>query len=84
MQAITETEEKTEALAAFVEQLIPGRNADTRQPNKAELTSTTIVYVPLNEASAKIRTGDISTDTQMSVQTSFTELQCCCFNDYHH
>lgn len=59
MQAITETEEKTEALAAFVEQLIPGRNADTRQPTKAELTSTTIVYVPLDEASAKIRIGKI-------------------------
>ena len=57
MQVITEGEEKTAALAALVEQLIRGRNAEARQPNKPELTSTTIVSIPLTEASAKIRTG---------------------------
>ena len=77
LQAITETEEKTEALAAFVEQLIPGRNADTRQPSKAELTSTTIVSVPLDEASAKIRTGEIASTCSNCTYLAHETLHFC-------
>ena len=58
MQIITETKEKEDALNALVEQLIPGRSTDNLRPNKkSEVTSTMIVSMPLNEASAKIRTG---------------------------
>lgn len=53
-QAITEPGEKDAALLAFVEQICPGRTADTRPSTKAELASTTVIAVALDEASAKI------------------------------
>jgi len=39
-----------------------GRTADTRPSTKAELTSTIVVALPLDEASAKIRTGNAEDD----------------------
>jgi nitroimidazol reductase NimA-like FMN-containing flavoprotein (pyridoxamine 5'-phosphate oxidase superfamily) len=50
-------EEKLEALHAFTEKILPGRWNDARQPNEKELKSTSILRLPLNEVSAKIRTG---------------------------
>ena len=50
-------EKKLEALLAFSEHMIPGRWADVRQPNERELQSTTVLSLPLTEASTKIRTG---------------------------
>jgi nitroimidazol reductase NimA-like FMN-containing flavoprotein (pyridoxamine 5'-phosphate oxidase superfamily) len=49
--------EKLEALHAFTEKLLPGRWNDARQPNEKELKVTSILRLPLTEASAKIRTG---------------------------
>jgi hypothetical protein len=37
--------------------MIPGRWDYVREPNESELQQTTVLSVPLNEASAKIRTG---------------------------
>jgi nitroimidazol reductase NimA-like FMN-containing flavoprotein (pyridoxamine 5'-phosphate oxidase superfamily) len=48
---------KLEALRALSEHIIPGRWDDVRQPNERELQSTTVLSVPLTEASAKVRTG---------------------------
>lgn len=45
------------ALEALVEHLVPGRGADARSPNAKELAATELVEVPLEEASAKVRTG---------------------------
>jgi len=50
-------EEKLEALRAFTERILPGRWNDARQPNERELKATSILRLPLTEASAKIRTG---------------------------
>ncbi len=50
-------EEKLEALRAFTERILPGRWNDARQPNEKELKATSILHLPLTEASAKIRTG---------------------------
>jgi len=50
-------EEKLEALHAFTEKIIPGRWNDARQPNEKELKATSILRLPLTEASAKIRVG---------------------------
>jgi hypothetical protein len=50
-------EEKLDALRAFTEKILPGRWNDARQPNEKELKSTSILRLPLTEASAKIRTG---------------------------
>lgn len=49
--------EKMEALEALVEKLVPGRWADARQPTARELRATAVLRVPLEEASAKVRTG---------------------------
>jgi hypothetical protein len=38
--------------------LIPGRWADVRWPTELELKATTVLRLPITEASAKIRTGD--------------------------
>src|SRR6476646_5601904 len=55
-------EEKLSALRAFTEKILPGRWADVRQPNDKELKATSILRLPLNEVSAKMRTGDVIDD----------------------
>lgn len=54
---VTERDEKLRALRAISEQIFPGRWQDARQPNEAELKGTAVLALPLEEASAKIRTG---------------------------
>jgi len=54
---VEETEEKMEALRAFTEHVVPGRWAEVRWPNESEMKATTVLALPLVEASAKIRTG---------------------------
>ena len=49
--------EKLAALRAISEHIIPHRWDDARQPNEQELKATSVLSVPLTEASAKIRTG---------------------------
>ncbi|HLG17746.1 MAG TPA: pyridoxamine 5'-phosphate oxidase family protein [Blastocatellia bacterium] len=61
---------KLEALRAFTEHLVPGRWDDVREPNEDELRATTVLALPLTEASAKIRTGppiDDEEDYQLPV-----------------
>jgi nitroimidazol reductase NimA-like FMN-containing flavoprotein (pyridoxamine 5'-phosphate oxidase superfamily) len=50
-------DEKREALRALTEQLAPGRWDEARQPTAKELKATWILSLPLDEASAKVRTG---------------------------
>jgi len=50
-------EEKVKALFAFSEHVVPERWNDVRQPTEQELRATTVLRLPLTEASAKIRTG---------------------------
>lgn len=54
---IEAADEKAAALEALVEHLVPGRVRDARPANEVELKATLVVSVPLEEASAKIRTG---------------------------
>ena len=49
--------EKIAALRALSEHMIAGRWDYVREPTERELQQTTVLSVPLNEASAKIRTG---------------------------
>ena len=49
--------EKRRALDALVEHLVPGRTQDARRPNDPELTGTEVLEMPLDEATAKVRTG---------------------------
>jgi nitroimidazol reductase NimA-like FMN-containing flavoprotein (pyridoxamine 5'-phosphate oxidase superfamily) len=50
-------EAKLRALRVISEQIVPGRWDDTRLPNQQELKATTVLSMPIDEASAKIRTG---------------------------
>ncbi|HKI28912.1 MAG TPA: pyridoxamine 5'-phosphate oxidase family protein [Actinomycetota bacterium] len=54
---VTEPTEKFEAQRALVEHVVRGRSADARTPNDRELNQTTILAIPMDEASAKVRTG---------------------------
>jgi uncharacterized protein len=56
-RAVTDPEEKRAALAAFAERIAPGRWADARPPTPQELKATSILALPPDEASAKVRTG---------------------------
>ena len=55
--AVSERDEKLAALEAFTEKLLPGRWAEARPPTTTELKATSILRMPLDEASAKIRDG---------------------------
>jgi uncharacterized protein len=62
---VTSTDAKLDALRAIVEHMLPGRWEEARSPSASELRSTSILAVPLTEASAKVRSGppqDAETD----------------------
>ncbi len=50
-------QEKLAALRAFTEKILSGRWDDARQPNEKELKATSVLRLPLTEASAKVRAG---------------------------
>lgn len=54
---VEDREEKIEALVALSEHIIRGRWDEVREPTEEELKMTTVLSLPLVEASAKIRTG---------------------------
>jgi hypothetical protein len=54
---VTDPAERERALEAFTEHLLPGRWAEVRPPNRKELKATSVLAMPLDEASAKVRTG---------------------------
>ncbi len=54
---VTDPDEKLAVLKAFTEKLLPGRWEDARPPTRKELKATGVLALPLNEASAKVRTG---------------------------
>lgn len=54
---ISDEKEKYQALQAFTEHIVPGRWKEIRPPNEKELKATTVLSLPILEASAKVRTG---------------------------
>ena len=56
--------EKRSALEAVVEHVAPGRAGSVRAPNEKELRATRVVAIPLDEASAKVRTGPPKDDEE--------------------
>ena len=55
--AVESDKEKDAALKAFTEHIMRGRWDDVRWPTAQELAATTVLVLPLSEASAKVRTG---------------------------
>jgi len=56
-ERVDDEEQKAAVLHALVEHLVPGRTTDARQPTNEELRSTLVLRIPIDEASAKVRTG---------------------------
>jgi nitroimidazol reductase NimA-like FMN-containing flavoprotein (pyridoxamine 5'-phosphate oxidase superfamily) len=54
---VDDAEEKLAALRVLSEHILPGRWDDARQPNERELKATSVLRVPIEEFSAKVRTG---------------------------
>ncbi|MFE5738636.1 pyridoxamine 5'-phosphate oxidase family protein [Streptomyces celluloflavus] len=54
---VTDPAEKSAALDALVDHVLPGRAADSRPGNAKELAATAVIRLDLREVSAKIRTG---------------------------
>jgi uncharacterized protein len=56
-RVVEDLDEGRRASAALVDHMAPGRAAECRPPTDAELRATRIIAVPIDEASAKVRTG---------------------------
>src|SRR5579862_9009979 len=56
-RAVTDPAEKLEALRLLSEHILPGRWAESRQPNEKELKATLVMRLPIEEFSAKVRQG---------------------------
>jgi nitroimidazol reductase NimA-like FMN-containing flavoprotein (pyridoxamine 5'-phosphate oxidase superfamily) len=54
---VDDPQEKLAALRLLSEHILPGRWDDSRQPNERELKATSVLRVPIEEFSAKVRTG---------------------------
>lgn len=57
-EMIENSEEKRAALEAFIDRLYPGRNREIRPILAKELAATSVMGMTIEEASAKVRTGD--------------------------
>lgn len=62
--AIEDREEKLTALRLLSEHIVPGRWKEAREPNEKELKATTILRVPIQEFSAKVREGPVIDDEE--------------------
>jgi nitroimidazol reductase NimA-like FMN-containing flavoprotein (pyridoxamine 5'-phosphate oxidase superfamily) len=56
-RAVTDAKEKLEALRLLSEHILPGRWAESRQPNEKEIKATLVMRLPIEEFSAKVRQG---------------------------
>lgn len=76
--AITGDKEKNEALLALSEHFIRGRWDEVRLPTELELKATTVLSLPIDEASAKIRDGgpvDDDEDYELDVWAGVLPMQ---------
>ena len=63
-RVVDDVEEKRMALEAVTEHVVPGRWADSRPMTEKEYRGTLMVAVPIDEASAKVRTGPPGDDDE--------------------
>jgi nitroimidazol reductase NimA-like FMN-containing flavoprotein (pyridoxamine 5'-phosphate oxidase superfamily) len=61
---IEDREEKLAALQALSEHILHGRWQDSRQPNEQELKATSVLQLPIEEFSAKVRQGPVVDDEE--------------------
>ena len=63
-ELLTDEEERIYGLQVVTDHLIPGRWAAARKPTKKEMAGTSVLSLPLDEASVKIRTGGPNDDDE--------------------
>jgi hypothetical protein len=76
--AVNDPDEKLAALHAIVERVQPGRWNDSRQPNAGELKARTVLRIPLDRVSAKVRGGppiDASADYESAYWAGVVPLE---------
>lgn len=61
-EEVTDESAKQAALASLVNAVVPGRSAAVRAPSRKELEATTVLRLPLENVSVKIRTGPPADD----------------------
>ena len=61
---IIDPDEKWRAQKVLVDHVVPGRSEHVRMPHESELRQTMIIALPLDEASAKVRTGPAKDDEE--------------------
>jgi uncharacterized protein len=57
-RVVTEEDERAQAFDLLIDHAAPGRSATLRRPTRKELVATTLLALPLHEASVKRRSGD--------------------------
>jgi len=68
--AITDAREKTLGLDILTDQLAPGRRAEIRASNRKELAATSLLALPIETFTVKVRTGppeDLQSDLEADV-----------------
>jgi hypothetical protein len=61
---VEDPEERARALDLIVDHIVPGRAAELRAPTRKELAATSVVAVPLAEASLKVRAGGVKDEPE--------------------
>ncbi len=75
---ITDPQEAEQVMAAFTNKMFPGRWDEVRKPNASEWKKTMMLKLPIEEASAKVRTGppvDDEEDLSLAVKTGIVPLK---------
>lgn len=75
---VTDNAEKADAFRRLVDHLLPGRWDDCRQPDRKEAAATTVLKLPIDEASIKIRSGppkDAEKDLDLDYWTGVIPLE---------
>lgn len=76
-RVVDDPDKKMAAFKALLDHLVPGRWEDSRQPDDKELQATTVLAMPIDEASIKIRSGppkDAAKDFELPYWTGVIPL----------
>jgi nitroimidazol reductase NimA-like FMN-containing flavoprotein (pyridoxamine 5'-phosphate oxidase superfamily) len=76
-ERVTDRDEQLAASDALVERMRAGRSTEARRPTEAELRGTLMVRLPIDEVSAKVRTGppiDDEADLELPVWAGVVPL----------